>query len=159
MSKGFYELPMEETSQNYTAFSTPIRSFKRLRMPMGLTGSPLTFQSLMKKVHVRLNWTFSLSYLDVSIIFSRTIEEHLDRLREVFQRFKDANLKTNPTKCEPFRRKYPFWATLSAVKTSKPVLRQLQPLTITLYQRTLPRYKVFQASVDLIEDLRKTLQT
>ena len=37
MSWGFYQLPKEPKSQNYTAFSTPFGSFKWLRMPMGLT--------------------------------------------------------------------------------------------------------------------------
>ena len=35
-------------------------------------------------------------------------EEHLKCLREVFQRLKDANLKTNPTKCQCFRQDVPF---------------------------------------------------
>ena len=43
MSWGIYQLPMEPKSQNDTAFSTPFGSFKWLRMPMGLTGSPKIF--------------------------------------------------------------------------------------------------------------------
>ena len=93
---------MEEASQDYTAFSTPFGSFKWLRMPMSLTGSPNTFQSLMEKVLVGLTWKFTIPYLDDSIIFSRKIEEQLERQHEVFQRFKDANLKINPTKFEFF---------------------------------------------------------
>ena len=108
MSWGFYQLPMEESSQDYTAFSSPFGSFKWLRMSMGLTGSPKTFQSLMEKVLVGLTWKFTIPYLDDCSIFSRRIEEHLERLREVFQRFKDPNLKINPTKCEFFRQKFPF---------------------------------------------------
>ena len=108
VSGGFYQLPMEEASQDYTAFSTPFGSFKWLHMPMGLTGSPNTFQSLTEKVLVGLTWKFTIPYLDDCIIFSRTIEEHLEPLSELFQRFKDANLKINPTKCEFFRQKVPF---------------------------------------------------
>ena len=47
MSWGFNQLPMEAKSQNCTSFSTPFGSFKRLRMPIGLMGSPNTFQCLM----------------------------------------------------------------------------------------------------------------
>ena len=54
MSWGFYQLPIEEESQDFTAFSTPFGSFKWLPMPMGLTGSPNTFQSLMEQVLVGL---------------------------------------------------------------------------------------------------------
>ena len=50
ISWGFYQLPMDIKSQDLTAFSTPLGSIKWLRMPMGLTGSPNTFQSLKKCV-------------------------------------------------------------------------------------------------------------
>ena len=74
---------------------------------MDLTGSPNTFQSSNEKVLVGLIWKFTVPYLDDCIIFSRTIEEHLEGPREVFQRFKDANVKINPNKCEFFRQKVP----------------------------------------------------
>ena len=103
MSWGFCQLRLETSSQDYTALSTPFDSLKWLVMPMGLTGSPPVFQSLSEKVLVGLTWQSIIPYLDDCIIFSRTAEEHIERLREVFQRFKDANLKINPLKCEFFR--------------------------------------------------------
>ena len=108
MSWGFYQLPMDIKSQDLTAFSTPFGSFKWLRMPMGLTGSPNTFQSLMECVLMGLTWKITVPYLDDCIIFSKTAEEHLERLRQVFERFRAANLKINPTKCEFFKTRVPF---------------------------------------------------
>ena len=108
MSAGFYQVPMEESSQDYTAFSTPFGSFKWLRMPMGLTGSPPTFQCLVEKVLVGLTWKTCVPYLDDIIMFSSTPEEHLERLRHVFQRFRAPNLKINPGKCDFFRMKVQF---------------------------------------------------
>ena len=83
MSAGFYQVSMEESSQDYTAFSTPFGSFKWLRMPMASTGSPPTFQCLVQKVFVGLTWKICVPYLDDIIIFSSTPEEHLERLRLV----------------------------------------------------------------------------
>ena len=103
MSWGFYQLPLETNSRVYTAFSTPFGSFKWLVMPIGLTGSPPVFQSLMENVLVGLTWKSTIPYIDDCIIFSRTAEKHIARLREVFQRFKDANFRINPLKCELFR--------------------------------------------------------
>ena len=108
MSWGFYQIPMDENSQEYTAFSTPFGSFKWLRMPMGLTNSPPTFQSLMEIVLSKLIWKTTVPYLDDCIIFSATAEEHLHRLREVLERFRAANLKINPLKSEFFRMKVQF---------------------------------------------------
>ena len=108
ISWGFYQLPMDVQSQDLTAFSTPFGSYKWLRMPMGLTGSPNTFQSLLECVLIGLTWKITVPYLDDCIIFARTAEEHLERLRAVLERFRNANLKINPTKCEFFRTRVPF---------------------------------------------------
>ena len=62
----------------------------------------------MEEVLVGLTWKSTILYLNDCIIFSRTAEQHIERLREVLQRFKDANLKINPLKCEFFRQHVPF---------------------------------------------------
>ena len=77
-------------------------------MPLGLTGSPPVFPSRMEKFLVGLTWKSATPYLDDFFIFSQTAEELIERLREVFQRFKDANLKINLTKCKLFRQHVPF---------------------------------------------------
>ena len=68
MSWGFYQLAEELASQEYKASSTPFGTFMWLRMLMGLTGSPNTFQSLVQKVLMILIWNFTLPYLDDCII-------------------------------------------------------------------------------------------
>ena len=72
---------------------------------MGLTGSQHTFQNLIENILVGLTWKSCVPYLDDGIIFSRTPGEHVSRLREVFQRFHNANLKINPSKCAFFQTK------------------------------------------------------
>ena len=109
MSRGFYQLPLAEESQDYTVFSTPFGSIKRLRMPMELTGSPNTVQSLMEQLLVGLTWKTTVPYLDDCIIFSSTADEHIERLREVLERFCSANLKINPTKSDFFSNSCPFF--------------------------------------------------
>ena len=54
MSWGFYQLPMEPKNQNGTASCIPFGSFKWLRMPLGLTGTPNTFK---KSNGTRACWT------------------------------------------------------------------------------------------------------
>ena len=108
MSAGFYQVPKEDSSQDYTAFSTPFGSFEWLRLPMGLTGSLPTFQCLVEKVLVGLTWKTCVPYLDDIVIFSSTPEDHLERLRLVFQRFRAHNLKINPGKYDFFVMKVQF---------------------------------------------------
>ena len=71
---------------------------------MGLTGSPNTFQNLREHVLTGLTWKTCVPYLDDCNILSTT-EEHLSRLRQVFQRFQQVKLKTNPSKCAFFQTK------------------------------------------------------
>ena len=95
---------MEPGSQSYTAFRTSLDSFKSLRMPMGLTSSPNTFHNLREHVLVVLTRNITVSYLEEWIIFSTT-EEHIKRLQQVFQKFCEANLIINRTKCAFFQKK------------------------------------------------------
>ena len=108
LSWGFYHLTMETKSQNYTAFSAPFGSIKWLLIPLGLTGSPNTFQSPMEHVLVELTRNITVPYLDDCIIFSKTLEEHIKRLQQVFQRVREANLRINPTKCVFFQKEFQF---------------------------------------------------
>jgi len=55
-----------------------------------------------------LSYITCLVYLDDISIFGRTFDEHLVRLREVFGRIRQANLKLKLTKCSLFRRSVSF---------------------------------------------------
>ena len=60
----------------------------------------------MENVLVGLKWNITVPYLDDYIIMSKTLEEHIKRLQQIFQRFREANLKINPTKCAFSKRKF-----------------------------------------------------
>ena len=67
--------------------------------PFGLSGAPATFQRLMDRVLRGLD-SFSAAYLDDVIIFSMSWESHLEHLRAVFQRLREAGLTAKPRKCQ-----------------------------------------------------------
>ena len=50
---------------------------------------------------LHLKWC--IMYLDDIIVFSKTPEEHIERLRSVFQKLAAAGLKLKPSKCEFFK--------------------------------------------------------
>ena len=99
LHSGFFQLEIDPESRPYTAFKTHDGTFQFRRLPMGLSGSPGTFQRAMEAVLRGLNWKTVHIYLDDVIIFSRTFEEHLSHIRQVFDRFRSANLKLKPSKC------------------------------------------------------------
>ena len=63
LSSGFFQLPIHPESQRYTAFNTCYGTFKFLRLPMGLSSSPSSFQLLMDKVLHGLTFKICLCYL------------------------------------------------------------------------------------------------
>lgn len=82
-----------------TAFVTRRGIFRWKVMPFGLCNAPATFQRLMDIVLSGVNFEICLVYLDDVIIFGSAVEEHLDRLRQLFQRLRGAPLKLKPSKC------------------------------------------------------------
>ena len=50
---------------------------------------------------MHLNWC--IIYLDNVIIFSKSPEEHIERLQAVLQKLRAAGLKLKPSKCEFFK--------------------------------------------------------
>ena len=46
-----------------------------------------------------LEYRFALIYIDDIIIFSKSVEDHLVHLEEVFRRLREANVKLSPKKC------------------------------------------------------------
>ena len=100
LKSGFWQVKMAKDSQQYTAFTVgSMGVYEFLRMPYGLCDALATFQRLMQNCLRELNLTYALIYLDDMIVFSRTGEEHLHRLRVVFGRFLEHGLKLKPSKC------------------------------------------------------------
>ena len=104
MNSGFWQVPMDDESKQYTAFTLgSMGLYECESMPFGLCNAPPTFQRLMLICLGELNLTYCLIYLDDVIIFSRTEEEHLEWMRVVFDRFREHGLKLKPSKREVFR--------------------------------------------------------
>ena len=72
-------------------------------MPFGLTNAPVTFQHLMENCLGDLHLNWCIIYLDNIIVYSKTPEEHLERLEAIFQKIGKAGLKLKPSKCEFFK--------------------------------------------------------
>ena len=101
---GFWQVRMAPESQQYTTFTVGNLGFYDFtRMPFGLCNTPTTFQRLMQNMLGELNLTYCIIYLDDVIVYDRTEEEHLERLRIVLERFREFNLKLKPSKCSFFQ--------------------------------------------------------
>ena len=109
LKQGYFQIPVAVEDRPKTAFSFPgggLWQFKR--MPMGLCNSAPIFERLMERVLSGMTWKLCLVYLHDIIIFSKSFESHIENLREVFQRLKEANLKLSPKKCNFLKKEVKF---------------------------------------------------
>jgi len=104
LRSGYWQVEIDPGDREKTAFSTQNGLFQFRVMPFGLCNAPSTFQRLMELVLAGLSWEVCLAYLDDVVIFGRTWEEHLERLRIVLIRLREAHLKLHPKKCQFFRK-------------------------------------------------------
>ena len=96
--KGYWQVPLSKRAREICAFVTPSGLYSYTVMPFGLRNAPATFQRLMNKVVHGLKGC--AVYLDDVVIYSDTWEEHLERVRALFDRLIWARLTINLAKCE-----------------------------------------------------------
>ena len=100
LKNGYWQVPITEQDKAKTAFRTSSgQLFKFNQVPFGLCNAPATLSRLMDRVLAGLHWETCLFYSDDIIVFSSTWEEHLARLRQVFERLRHTNLKLGADKC------------------------------------------------------------
>lgn len=100
LASGFYQCEMHPDDIPKTAFNVEHGHFEFLRMPMGLKNSPSTFQRVMDNVLRGLQNEICLVYLDDVIIFSTSLQEHMNNLEKVFKRLQESNFKIQMDKSE-----------------------------------------------------------
>jgi hypothetical protein len=70
------------------------------RMPFGLAGAPLTFQSVIEDMVQVLDTEDIMAYLDDVICFHPTFEEHLEGISRLFQMIRNSGFKLSGKKCQ-----------------------------------------------------------
>lgn len=100
LRSGYYQIAMAEEDKEKTAFICPLGFFQFERIPQGITGSPATFQRLMEKAMGDMHLLQVIVYLDDIIVFSKSLEEHEERLLKVLDRLEEVGLKISIGKCQ-----------------------------------------------------------
>ena len=139
---------MDEKSKQYTAFTLgSMGLYECESMPFGLCNAPPTFQRLMQNCLGKLNLTYCLIYLDDVIIFSETPEEHLQRMRVVFDHLQEHSLKLKPSKCDVFKSEINYLAHHVSKKGVLPSKKNLESIAQCLPPDTYTKMKSFMGLV------------
>ena len=84
LRSGYYHIGLSDSGKPKTAFGVSgMGKFEFNIVPFGLAKAPAYFQRFIHEVLTDCN--FTMGYLDAIIIFSKTEEEHLQHLEEIFE--------------------------------------------------------------------------
>ena len=107
---GYWQVEMDQKSQEKAAFTTHRGLFKPKVLPFGPRGGVAHFSRVMSALLGSLQWKMLLIYLDDLLIFSNSFDEHLRRLEMVFKILREANLKLNPASASYYKDQLTSWA-------------------------------------------------
>ena len=127
LRSGYYHIGLSDSAKPKTAFVVSgMGKFEFNRVPFGLAQAPAYFQRLINEVLTDCN--FAMGYLDDIIIFSKTKEEHLQHLEEIFERLRKAGLKLKLQKCSFFKKHIQYLGHLISDEGIQPLPEKLESI-------------------------------
>ena len=99
LKSSYWQIEMAPQDREKTAFCTRTQLLEFNVLPFGICSAPSLFQRAISKVLHGVEGKFAVAYLDDILVFSRTYEEHLKHIEDVFNRLGAANFSLNKSKC------------------------------------------------------------
>lgn len=143
LTSGFHQMSMHPSHAHLTAIATEAGHFQFKRMPFGLKNASASFQRLMSIVLSGLSHMQIAVYIDDVIIASNTIEEHIEKLKIVFQRLNEANLKLKPKKCSLLKTEVTYLGHRVKEGQVEPDPRNIESITKSLPPKTKKQVRAF----------------
>ena len=89
LTKGFWQIPLEEASRKILAMDTPLGLYEPTSMPFGMKNAPAVFQREMQRVLKDRLYQGVMVFVDDILIYSKTAEEHAELVEWVLKRLED----------------------------------------------------------------------
>ena len=108
LTQGFYQVPLDPESAEYTAFSTSRNHYQFRRLPFGLKNAPTAFQREMQTILRDFEPKGVIIYIDDILIMSNCFEDHCDLVSRVLHTLDIHDIKIKLSKCCFFQEEVKF---------------------------------------------------
>ena len=123
MRSGYYHIVLSVKSRPKSAFVSSFGKWEFKRCPFGLAQAPTYFQRLVNEVLLGL--TFAFGYLDDILVYSPDMETHLEHLRKLFIKLREADLKLKEVKCNFLKKHIQYLGHIVLGKSITPMPEKL----------------------------------
>ena len=138
---GYYHMILSEKSRPKSAFVSAYGKWEFKRCPFGLAQAPAYFQRLVNEVLSGL--TFAFGYLDDILIFSPDMETHLEHLRVLFERSRNADFKLKEVKCNFLKKHKQYLGHIISGAGIAPIPEKLESIQKMLQPQNPKEVKQF----------------
>ena len=128
LRSGYWQVPVREQDIPKTAFKTRWGLYEYLVVPFGMTNAPAQFMNLMHDVLREYLDQFVLVFLDDILVYSQTVEDHAEHLRQVFAKLREWQLFAKASKCQMLTKSIEFLGQQNTAKGMSPTEEKLKVL-------------------------------
>lgn len=160
LRKAYNLLRIKAGDEWKTAFRTRFGLFESLVTNFGLTNAPPTFQRFINSIFHDILDIYLQAYLDDLLIYSDTLEEHREHVKEVLKRLRENNLFANLEKCEFEKQEVTFLGyhiSTTGVSTDPAKVQAIRdwptPTNMKQVQRFLGFANFYRTFIDNFADL------